>query len=133
MRHFAGIIGFLILHQLLIIARKVAQFHGNCLVALVYRWSLRVSFLPIFVEVTKIHWPDWHSSTRLSFCFAMLNVAIVQPINACQIKQVLRSKVPRMPENWATLLVLISLISISIPVIPSGLFSRRPGFQRVKS
>lgn len=37
-----------------------------------------------------------------------------------------------MPENWATLLVLISLISISIPVIPSGLFSRRPGFQRVK-
>lgn len=39
-------------------------------------------------------WPDWHSSTRLSFCFAMLNVAIVQPINACQIKQVLRSKVP---------------------------------------
>ncbi len=37
--------------------------------------------------------PDWHSSTRLSFCFAMLNVAIVQPINACQIKQVLRSKV----------------------------------------
>ncbi len=40
------------------------------------------------------HWPDWHSSTRLSFCFAMLNVAIVQPINACQIKQVLRSKVP---------------------------------------
>lgn len=41
------------------------------------------------------HWPDWHSSTRLSFCFAMLNVAIVQPINACQIKQVLRSKVPR--------------------------------------
>lgn len=39
----------------------------------------------------------------------------------------------RMPENWATLLVLISLISISIPVIPSGLFSRRPGFQRVKS
>lgn len=40
------------------------------------------------------HWPDWHSSTRLSFCFAMLNVAIVQPINACQIKQVLRLKVP---------------------------------------
>lgn len=38
------------------------------------------------------HWPDWHSSTRLSFCFAMLNVAIVQPINACQIKQVLRLK-----------------------------------------
>ena len=31
-------------------------------------------------------WPDWHSSIRLSFCFAMLNVAIVQPINACQIK-----------------------------------------------
>lgn len=161
MRHFAGIIGFLILHQLLIIARKVAQFHGNCLVALVYRWSLRVSFLPIFVEVKKNissfywrslrlpdwvlmppgvamvchastikHWPDWHSSTRLSFCFAMLNVAIVQPINACQIKQVLRSKVPRMPVNWATLLVLISLILISIPVIPSGLFSRRPGFRR---
>lgn len=41
------------------------------------------------------HWPDWHSSTRLSFCFAMLNVAIVQPINACQIKQVLRLKVPQ--------------------------------------
>ncbi len=40
------------------------------------------------------HWPDWHSSTRLSFCFAMLNVAMVQPINACQIKQVLRLKVP---------------------------------------
>ena len=34
------------------------------------------------------HWPDWHSSTRLSFCFVMLNVATVQPINACQIKQV---------------------------------------------
>lgn len=33
----------------------------------------------------------------------------------------------------ATLLVLISLILISIPVIPSGLFSRRPGFRRVKS
>mgnify|MGYP003193064776 CR=1 FL=1 len=30
-----------------------------------------------------------------------------------------------MPVNWATLLVLISLILISIPVIPSGLFSRR--------
>lgn len=29
------------------------------------------------------HWPDWHSSTRLSFCFAMLNVAIVQPTNQC--------------------------------------------------
>lgn len=40
------------------------------------------------------HWPDWHSSTRLSFCFVMLNVATVQPINACQIKQVLRLKVP---------------------------------------
>lgn len=39
-------------------------------------------------------WPDWHSSIRLSFCFAMLNVAIVQPTNACQIKQVLRLKVP---------------------------------------
>lgn len=36
-----------------------------------------------------------------------------------------------MPVNWATLL-LISLILISIPVIPSGLFSRRPGFRRVK-
>ena len=79
------------------------------------------------------HWPDWHSSTRLSFCFAMLNVAIVQPINACQIKQVLRLKVPRMPVNWATLLALTSLISIFIPVIPSGPFSRRPGFPRVKS
>lgn len=45
------------------------------------------------------HWPDWHSSTRLSFCFAMLNVAIVQPINACQIKQVLRSKVPGCPRT----------------------------------
>lgn len=78
------------------------------------------------------HWPDWHSSTRLSFCFAMLNVAIVQPINACQIKQVLRLKVPRMPVNWATLLALTSLISIFIPVIPSGPFSRRPGFPRVK-
>ncbi|HFO4150389.1 TPA: hypothetical protein ACHJUH_003549, partial [Escherichia coli] len=54
LRHFAGIAGFLILHQLLIIARNVAQFHGNCLVALVYRWSLRVSFLPLFVEVKKI-------------------------------------------------------------------------------
>ncbi|OWH04129.1 hypothetical protein CCE12_12350 [Escherichia coli] len=42
MRHFADIVGFLILHQLRIIARNVAQFHGNCLVALVYRWSLRV-------------------------------------------------------------------------------------------
>ena len=31
-----------------------------------------------------------------------------------------------MPVNWATLLVLISLISIFIPVIPSGPFSRRP-------
>ncbi|GHL00974.1 lipopolysaccharide core heptose(II)-phosphate phosphatase [Escherichia coli] len=30
-----------------------------------------------------------------------------------------------MPVNWATLLVLISLISIFIPVIPSGPFSRR--------
>ena len=70
---------------------------------------------------------------RLSFCFAMLNVAIVQPINACQIKQVLRLKVPRMPVNWATLLALTSLISIFIPVIPSGPFSRRPGFPRVKS
>lgn len=39
----------------------------------------------------------------------------------------------RMPVNWVTLLALTSLISISIPVIPSGLFSRRPGFQRVKS
>lgn len=39
----------------------------------------------------------------------------------------------RMPVNWATLLVLISLISIFIPVIPSGPFSPRPGFQRVKS
>lgn len=36
-------------------------------------------------------------------------------------------------ENWATLLVLISLISIFIPVIPSGPFSRLPGFQRVKN
>ena len=53
--------------------------------------------------------------------------------HACQIKQVLRLKVPRMPVNWATLLVLISLISIFIPVIPSGPFSRRPGFPRVKS
>lgn len=35
--------------------------------------------------------------------------------------------------NWATLLVLISLISIFIPVIPSGPFSPRPGFQRVKN
>ena len=35
--------------------------------------------------------------------------------------------------NWATLLVLISLISIFIPVIPSGPFSRLPGFQRVKN
>ncbi|CQR81749.1 putative LPS core heptose(II)-phosphate phosphatase [Escherichia coli K-12] len=55
MRHFADIVGFLILHQLRIIARNVAQFHGNCLVALVYRWSLRVSFLPLFVEVKKIY------------------------------------------------------------------------------
>lgn len=39
----------------------------------------------------------------------------------------------RMPVNWATLLVLISLISIFIPVIPSGPFSPRPGFQRVKN
>lgn len=39
----------------------------------------------------------------------------------------------RMPVNWATLLVLISLISIFIPVIPSGPFSRLPGFQRVKN
>lgn len=38
-----------------------------------------------------------------------------------------------MPVNWATLLVLISLISIFIPVIPSGPFSRLPGFQRVKN
>lgn len=37
-----------------------------------------------------------------------------------------------MPVNWATLLVLISLILISIPVIPSGLFSRRPGFSAGK-
>lgn len=35
--------------------------------------------------------------------------------------------------NWATLLALTSLISIFIPVIPSGPFSRRPGFPRVKS
>ncbi len=78
------------------------------------------------------HWPDWHSSTRLSFCFVMLNVATVQPINACQIKQVLRLKVPGMPVNWATLLVLMSLISIFIPVIPSGPFSRLPGFSAGK-
>lgn len=46
---------------------------------------------------------------------------------------ILRLKVPRMPVNWATLLALTSLISIFIPVIPSGPFSRRPGFPRVKS
>lgn len=37
-----------------------------------------------------------------------------------------------MPVNWATLLALTSLISIFIPVIPSGPFSRRLWFSAGK-
>ena len=77
MRHFADIVGFLILHQLLIIARNVAQFHGNCLVALVYRWSLRVSFLPIFVEVKKIfhHFSSLKSKKYFIILLALAAIA----------------------------------------------------------
>ncbi|STI84871.1 Protein induced by aluminum [Escherichia coli] len=62
------------------------------------------------------HWPDWHSSTRLSFCFAMLNVANRSTNQCLSDKTGITVKGTRMPVNWATLLALTSLISIFIPV-----------------
>lgn len=163
LRHFADIVGFLILHQLLIIARNVAQFHGNCLVALVYRWSLRVSFLPLIIEVKKYFiillalaaiaglgthaaWssnglPRIDNKTLARLAQQHPVVVLFRHAERCDrsTNQCLSDKTgitvkgTRMPVNWATLLALTSLISIFIPVIPSGPFSRRPGFPRVKS